>query len=54
MDGEADITIGGEGTESLTAFLLPRETLGEGELQGAVTILDQLVEEFGVVPFIRW
>ena len=40
MDGEAKVTLGRQLAKCLTLLLLPREALGEGQLEGTVTLVD--------------
>ena len=49
VDGEADVALGGQVSEGLAPLLLPGETLVEGQLEGAVALGDESVEELLVV-----
>ncbi len=53
MDGEANVPGCRQLTKALTALLLPGKAVDEGQLQGAMTLLDDLVEESGIVAIGR-
>jgi hypothetical protein len=55
VDRYPDVALSGEIAEPLTSLLLPGEGGDEGELESVVALLDEIVEERGVVfRFAAW